>query len=200
MKKLSQAWKEFSVLPKKNKIGAGLLLFFLFILTFFAAVTYQKTKSFRSQPVPGTETQAPASQEKANLAVLSLSPVNQRVKAGKTFTVTINLKTNNNRVDTVDAILLFDSQILSIEEVSKGIFFAEYPIKKIEDGKVILTGTIGSRDKQEGGVKGEGAMGSITFKALKVGKANVSFDNNSLAVVQGKNVLGETSGATYEIY
>jgi len=196
MKQFSQAYQEFLALPKKNKAGVSVLLFFLFVFGFFITVFYWRMKTPR-QKIPQ---EAPFVEEKPSLASLSLVPKNQSLKMGDAFLVTINFKTGDNKVDTVDAVLTFDPEILTVEEISEGMFFAEYPIKKIEDGKVMLTGTIGAGDKQVGGAKGEGALASITFKALKAGSANVSFDNSSLAVVQGENVLGETSGASFEIY
>ena len=197
MRKLRQAYQEFLALPRKNKAGVGVLLFFLFVFGFFATVFYWRIKS------PGKKaplTQTPIVQKQPLMASLGLVPESQTIKAGQTFLVTINFKTGDYKVDTVDAVLNFDPQILVVEEISLGMFLAEYPIKKIEDGKVYLTGTIGAGDKQVGGAKGEGALASVTFKALKTGSANVSFDNSSLAVVQGENVLGETSGASFEIY
>lgn len=197
MKQLSQAWEEFLALPKKNKVSVGLFLFFLFIFGFFVTVFYWRIKSPRkTAPL----TQAPTTQKQPNLATLSLVPQEQTVKAGQTFLVTINFKTGDYKVDTVDAVLNFDPEILTVEEISEGMFFADYPIKKSESGRVILTGTIGAEDKQKGGAKGEGAMGTIKFRTLVAGSARVNFDNNSLVVVQGENVLGETKGAVFEIY
>ena len=195
MNKLSQAWKEFLALPRKNKAGVGVLLFFLFVFGFFITVFYWRIQNESKAPQ-----EIPLIQQEPSLASLSLVPKNQSVKAGDAFLVTINLKTGNNRVDTVDAVLTFDPGLLSVEEISEGMFFAEYPIKKIEEGKIMLTGTIGASDKQTGGAKGEGALASITFKALKAGIAKVDFDKNSLMVVKGKDVLGETSGGSFEIY
>jgi len=196
MKQLSQAWEEFLALPRKNKAGVGVLLFFLFVFGFFVTVFYWRMKTPR-QKVPQ---EAPFVEEKSSLASLSLVPKNQSLKMGDTFLVTINLKTGDNKVDTVDAVLTFDPEILTVEEVSEGMFFAEYPIKKIEDGKVMISGTVGAQDKQVGGAKGEGALASITFKALKADTVNVAFDKTSLVVVKGKDVLGETKGASFEIY
>ena len=196
MKQLNQAWREFLSLPKQNKLGVGVLFFFVFVFGFLGTVFYVRMKGPREtapQKIPFVE-------EGPSLASLSLVPKNQSLKMGDTFLVTINFKTGDNRVDTVDAVLTFDPEVLVAEEISEGMFFAEYPIKKIEDGKVYLTGTIGAGDKQTGGAKGEGALASVTFKALKTGSVNVSLDQASLVAVKGEDVLGETKGAVFEIY
>lgn len=197
MKQVRQAWEEFLALPQKNKAGVGLFLFFLFVFGFFVTVFYWRIKSPPRQiPTPATIVQ-----KQPSLATLSLVPQEQTVKAGQSFLVTINFKTGDYKVDTVDAVLTFDPEILTVEEISEGMFFADYPIKKSESGRVILTGTIGAEDKQKGGAKGEGAMGTIKFRTLVAGSARVNFDKEaSLVAVQGENVLGETKGAVFEIY
>ena len=197
MKKLLQAWQEFLVLPRQNKMGVGVLFFFVFVFGFLGTVFYVRIKGPRET---APQEKIPFVEEGPSLASLSLVPKNQSLKMGDTFLVTINFKTGDNKVDTVDAVLTFDPEVLVAEEISEGMFFAEYPIKKIEDGKVYLTGTIGAGDKQVGGAKGEGALASITFKALKTGSVNVSLDQTSLVAVKGEDVLGETRGASFEIY
>ena len=197
MKQVRQAWGEFLALPQKNKVGVGLFLFFLFIFGFFATVLYWRIKTpKKTAPL----TQAPVVKKEPSLASLSLVPQERAVKVGQSFLVTIKFKTGDYKVDTVDAVLNFDPEILAVEEISEGMFFADYPIKKSESDRVILTGTIGAEDKQKGGAKGEGALGTIKFRTLMAGSARVNFDNNSLVVVQGENVLGETKGASFEIY
>jgi len=102
-------------------------------------------------------------------------------------------------VDAVDAVLTFDPKILTVEEISPGMFFADYPVRKWQDNKIMLTGTIGAEGKQVGGVKGEGDLGTITFKAKRAGSTSVNFDQSSLVVTEGQNVLGETKGGSFEI-
>ena len=198
MKQIRQAYQEFLALPQKNKAGVGFLLFFLFVFGFFVTVFYWKIKT------PGKKaplTQAPVVQKQPVMASLSLVPNSQTVKAGQSFLATINFKTGDYKADTVDAVLIFDPKILTVEEISEGMFFADYPIKKIDKGKVMLTGTIGAEEKQVGGAKGEGALGTVKFKALTAGSVSVNFDKEaSLVAVQGENVLGETKGAVFEIY
>ena len=199
MRKLRQVIDEFMILPDKSKLGVVGLLFFVFVFGFFGTVFYWRMKGPR-ETAPSTQIPFVKEEPKSNLASLSLVPKSQSLKTEDTFLVTINFKTGDNKVDTVDAVLTFDPELLTVEEISEGMFFAEYPIKKIEDGKVMLTGTIGASGKQVGGAKGEGALASVTFKALKAGSANVSFDKASLVASKGKDVLGETKGAVFEIY
>jgi hypothetical protein len=188
---------------KKKQVLIFFSLLFLFIFVFSATIFYWRktpppseiikndTPLLKKQPTPAA---------KSNFASLSLVPEKQTVKNGQTFLVTINFKTGDFKVDTVDAVLIFDPKILTVEKISEGMFFADYPVKKWEDNKIFLTGTIGAEDKQAGGVKGQGAVGSIIFKAKAAGSTQVSFDQSSLVAREGENVLGETKGATFEIY
>ena len=198
MQKIRQAIEEFRDLPSRNKIGALAFLFFLFLFAFFVTIFYWRMRTPR--PSSPSQTPPPVTKKEPALATLSLVPENQTVKAGSTFLVTINFKTGDYKVDTVDAVLSFDPKLLAVEKISPGMFFAEYPIKKWQDGQVMLTGTIGAQGKQTGGAKGEGALGTIKFKALTPGSASVRFAKNSLVVTKGKNVLGKTKGAVFEIY
>ena len=138
--------------------------------------------------------------EQPNLASLTLVPQSQMVKKGETFLVSVNINTGDYKVDTADVVLIFDPQILTVEKISESLFFANYPIKKWEDGKVMITGTIGPEESQTGGIKGEGPLATVTFKALTDGVAQVNFDANSLVASQGQNVLGKTEETKYEIY
>jgi len=154
----------------------------------------RKTTKAKIPPAIKEEVSVPAS------ASLTLVPEKQIIKSGESFLVTINFKTGDYKVDVVDAVLTFDPKILAVEKISNGSFFADYPVKKWEEGKVILTGTIGTEGKQPGGVKGQGPLGSITFKAKSSGSTDINFDQSSLVVTEGTNVLEETKGASFEIY
>ena len=73
-------------------------------------------------------------------------------------------------------------------------------IQKKEEGRVLLTGTIGISGKQKGGVKGQGDFATLTFKALATGSAKIYFDQKATIVAaKGENVLGETKGGEYTI-
>lgn len=197
MKQISQAWQEFLALPRKNKLGVGVLLFVLFFFSFLATTYYWRIITPRPKLLPSLPF---VKKPLVNKASLSLAPQSQTLKAGQTFWVSINLKTGDYKVDTVDVVLNFDPNLLAVEEISPGMFFADYPVKKIEKGKIILTGTIGAEEKQVGGVKGEGSTGSLKFRVLSSGSTQVNFDKASLVASKGENVLGETKGAKFEIY
>jgi len=197
MKKIRHAYQEFLALPRKNKLGVGLLLSVVFVFAFFVTVFYWRIKT----PSPKLPQAVPLVKKQPVPASLSLVPQSQTIRAGESFLVTINFKTGDYKADTVDAVLVFNPEVLAVEKISEGMFFADYPITKIGEGKVILTGTIGAEEKQPGGAKGEGALASISFRALTTGVADVNFDKTaSLVAVQGENVLGETKGAVFEIY
>lgn len=200
MKKICPFWHEFLLLPIKSKLGVTFLLFFCFIVGLLVSFSY-----WRIVLPPSVQTaleKAPfvPKEEKPTLASLALVPEKQSVKTNQSFSVTINLRTGDYKVDTIDAVLKFDPKVLKVEKVSEGMFFAEYPVKRWKDDKVYLTGTIGISGKQAGGTKGEGPFGTVTFKALSTGSAIVNFDQSSLVVAKGENVLGETKGASFEIY
>jgi len=188
-------------MKKTNKRVIVVVLFFIFLLSFTATILYWRIKAPSSKVVKEEPNLVKKEEPPVPiLASLTLIPEQQTIKVDQTFLVTINLNTGDYKTDTVDAVLTFDPKVLTVEKISPGMFFADYPIKKSEDGKIMLTGTIGAEDKQVGGAKGEGALGTITFKAKGKGSTTVDFDQNSLVVNEGENVLGETKGANFEIY
>ena len=197
MKKIRQVLDEILILPAKSKLGIAGLLLLTLIFAFFATLLYWRIKVPRPS---APKKEIPFVKKEPNLASLTLVPESRTLNVGDSFLVTIHLKTGDFKDDTVDAVLNYDPKILAVEDLSEGMFFAESPIKRWKDGKIFLTGTIGASEKQIGGAKGEGAIGTISFRALASGSTSVDFDQSSIVATKGENVLGEVRGARFEIY
>jgi len=189
--------KRFESLPSKNKLTVVVVLFAVFI---FAVVASSLYLGRASQPfkLPLSSQLAPSIAPKK--ASLSLVPRQGTITKGETFIVGINFNTGDYRVDTADCVLQYDPNVLKVNKVFPGIFFAQYPRKGFEKDKVYLTGTSGAAGEQVGGVKGKGSFGSIEFKVVGTGETTLKFvKEETIIVSKGENVLGEISDGTYTI-
>lgn len=199
MRKIKEVWEQILALPAKSRLGITGLLFFVFIISFMGTLLYWRMKTPKAKPpLPKPVSTPPKGEVKK--ASLSLVPNQKELKVGQTFSLGIEIKTGDFKVDTVDVILSFDPSLLMVEKITPGQFFAEYPIQKKEKGKILLTGTVGISGKQKGGVKGRGDFASVTFRTLASGSAKIYFDQKRTVVAsRGENVLGEAVGGEYEI-
>lgn len=206
MKKICPFWYKFLLQLAKNKLGVAVFLFFTFVFGFGVSILYGRMTLAPVKSLPGpeevplVEVPSPTITKAPTLASLTLVAEKQEVKSGQKFSVTITLNTGDFEADAVDAVLQYDTKVLAVEKISEDLLFAEYPIKKWKDGKVFLTGVAGVKKEQVGGIRGEGAMGEITFKAISSGSTQVNFDPSSIVAFKGKNVLGETKGVIIQIY
>jgi len=146
-------------------------------------------------------TQEPQIIEKEALetpASLSLSPSSGAYNKDQQFAVNIFLNTGGRNIVGVDVSLSFDSEKLQVQEVAPGSLFENQIVFKNEvgDNKILLS--LGSFTPYTG----SGVYGTIQFLGKAIGSASVSFDSSPYSKVseQGAgNILGETSGGSYEI-
>lgn len=128
---------------------------------------------YLSRPLPFVSKILPKPRAQATLA---LSPSLGGVKAGETFTVEIKLEAASNvATDGVDVVLTFDQEKLEAVQVQEGNFYSQVALNSVDNQEgVIKFSALTSLDQEP--VKGGGTVATITFKALKTGTAQASFD------------------------
>jgi hypothetical protein len=111
----------------------------------------------------------------ARAATLYLMPQSQTVYRGDNFLIEIRLDTEGEEVNAVEANLKFPSDLLKITDFSKGgsilNFWPQEP--DFKENSISFTGGI------PGGFKGEGLILKINFLGKEIGKAQISFNENS---------------------
>ena len=113
------------------------------------------------------------SSQKIEAAIISLSPEIISTDADKEFTVEINLDTEKKMTDGADVILRYDPEKIEVIGIIPGVTYPDYPIQKIEDGKVSITGIAASTGPF---FEGKDLFASVKFKALFGGEEVVSID------------------------
>jgi hypothetical protein len=116
-------------------------------------------------------------------ATLSVSPSSQSVNVGDTFSVTVNLDTQGTSIDGVDLRYLnYNPALLQVQDAlsSSGIQITPGSLMAMTLANSVDTnlGRITFSQVAAGGNKysGSGALASISFKALAVGTANLTFN------------------------
>lgn len=146
-------------------------------------------------------------------ATLSLSPSSQSVNVGDTFTVTVNLDTQNVNIDGVDLRYLnYNPALLQIQDanpsvsgvqVAPGTLMPSTLANSVNSdlGRLIFSQVTLGGSKY----KGSGVLATITFKALAAGNANVSLNytqnstTDSNVAAAGIDVLNAVVNGSYNI-
>lgn len=126
-------------------------------------------------------------------AVLSLEAREDKVTAGKNFSVGIILDPQGARVDAVDVVLSYDPSKLEALQVTPGGIFSTYPVQSVGEGVVKLSGfTLPDKSGQVVAVTKKGVMGTVAFRAKTAGTAEINFKRDQVVVAsEGKDVLKE---------
>ncbi len=131
-------------------------------------------------------------------ATMSISPDSGTYAAGKTFTVNIMVDSADG-FNTGNATLNFDPTMLSATGVSKGSSaFSLWAVEpSFDNGK----GTVNFEGGNTSPLSGKKTILAVSFKALKEGKADLTFSAGSVLAADGKgtDILGAKNGASYTI-
>lgn len=153
-------------------------------------------------------------------STLSVSPSTQNVSVGSTFTVNVNLDTQNTSIDGVDLRYLnYNPSLLQVEDanvstsgiqIAPGNLMAMTLVNKVDQslGRITFSQVTGGNTKY----RGSGTLATITFRALAAGTANLTFNytaNNTTdtnvaangsdsltAVVNGSYTIGGGSSSS----
>jgi len=121
-------------------------------------------------------------------ATFSFDKSSYSVSTGQTFQVQININTGTDQVNGADAYINYDNSFLSVENITAGSFFPTVTNDITTAGKVYIAGLV---DDPASPKTGSGTLATITFKGLKDGTANLSFDCNNSKIV--KNDVNTTN-------
>lgn len=124
--------------------------------------------------------------QKVDAAVLSVIPEIISTDAGEEFTVEVNLNTEGKKTDGTDVILRYDPEKIEVIGIIPGITYPDYPIQKIEEGKISITGVAASTGPF---FDGNDLFASVKFKALFGGEEVVSIDFTEESTVESNVAL-----------
>ena len=175
---------DFRKISKKGKILVYAILAFSFIVGIIASII--SFNLFKNPP---------------STAILKLTADKTSVSKGDTFTATLNIDSQDWGVEAADLVLNFDPQYLKVTAVSPGNFFKVYPLKKIEESRVKLSGVANFVNNTFIIPKGTGTITSLTFQTLaSTSKTTISIDKQATIVASaGKNILGNTTNLAVSI-
>ncbi len=175
------------------------VLFVIVGLIVLAEVLWSLYSLSKSSPklVQKTEVQnnqqpSPAPKTPATMSLLGPS----KVRLNEDFKVEVRLSVPETSADGVDLIIKYDPKLLDVVNLSSpmtvGTIYPAYPVNSVDQalGEIIVSGT-SSLDSN--GFTGQGILGSISFKAKKLGQTSISlvFDKNS---TQESNIVETKSG------
>ena len=137
-------------------------------------------------------------QAAAGGATLSISPASGTFNVGKTFTATIVVDATQG-FNSANATISFDPTLLSATAVSKAN--SAFSLWAVEPSSDNTKGTVSFEGGNTTPLTGKKTLLSITFKALKEGKADLTFTSGSVLAADGKgtDIVGAKNGSSYEL-
>jgi hypothetical protein len=139
--------------------------------------------------------------QSAHAANITLTPSFGSYKAGSTFSVTLNITSNQDAINAVSASLHFNSDVLSLQSVSKTgsiiTVWAEEPVFSNSDGTASMEGVIFN----PGFSGATGKVATLSFKARKAGTANITVSSGSVLANDGNatNVVKTLGSASFSV-
>lgn len=105
-------------------------------------------------------------------AALKLDKTTVSVSAGQTFDLQVQVDAGTDQITSVDAYVLFPSNLLQAQTVLPGTYFPTVT-NNIQSTKVYIAGLV---DDPATSKTGRGTVATVTFKALANGTATISYD------------------------
>lgn len=133
-------------------------------------------------------------------ASLFLSPSSGSYQVGKTFSINLAVRSEQQAVNAAEATLKFDPTIIRVKSISKsGSIFTLWPVEpNFSNSGGTITFTGGSPNAYKGS---SGRIITVTFEGLKEGTASVNFtDGRALAADGlGTDITDQLIGGSYSI-
>ena len=108
----------------------------------------------------------------ATAAYFSLDPKIRTSSQGETFDVKIKIDTEGEQTTSADVVLLFDQNILDVQDVTPGDFYPQN-FKNISSGKIYVGGAVQNATEYK---VGSGVLSTIIFRGKGGGTTVVRFD------------------------
>lgn len=192
--------KNDTKISRSSKFRAGYLLIFAVIIGFVGYRILNQSKAADTSPTPPT---------------IYVSPQTQNLALNSTFTVTIRENSGTSTVNALQANISYPSSLLQVQNASAPVSFTGSPFATVAEnsstpGQVTLgTGTEGGASP----LTGDQLVGTITFKAIAGGTANLAFTTGtallnsttntdllgSLSATRGSSVVVDTASPTVAI-
>ena len=118
----------------------------------------------------------------ASAATISLSPATTTVSHNGNFTVTVLVNSGTDDVNTAEADLNFDPAKLQFVSTDHSTSTLDSPITETQDPNDTSLVRVTSGDSTPG--HGQQTLGTVTFKAIGTGSANISIRSTSLVFLQ----------------
>lgn len=148
--------------------------------------------------------------QSAGSASLALSPASGTYNVGDQFDVNVLLDTGTSQVDSVDAVINYDTTVLNAVNITKGAIFNKYVMNPdpsgIDDaaGRIEVTGQIGTATTPVPVSGSNLVFATITFEATQqTNAAQINFDftygdrNDSNVVYGGTDILDQVVNGAY---
>ena len=100
---------------------------------------------------------------------------------GGTFQIAVTVDPGSDALNSVDAYVSFDTNLLKATAVASGTLFSTVSNDISTAGKVYIAGMV---DDPASSVSSAGTVATITFQALKDGSGSLSFDCNTSKIIK----------------
>ena len=135
----------------------------------------------------------------AEAATLQLNPGSGSYSSGQTFTTNVKVQPDGKSINAVEATLKFDPSVITVVSISKtGSAFTLWTVEPTFSNSA---GTVTFGGGSQTPFSSASNLFSITWRAVKVGSASVSFSNASVLLNdgQGTDVYQSSSPASFTI-
>ncbi len=125
-------------------------------------------------------------------ATLSFDPSDIKIKNGQEIQVNINMFTGNEAVASTDIMINYDKSLLEPipNSTKNGTIFQTIDTKIISPGKLYIYGV---QENKNEFVKAQGTVATVSFKTLKAGTTQLSFDCNPVIKNTSQIIKGSDS-------
>lgn len=124
-------------------------------------------------------------------SVLSINTDKNEIQTGGLANIVIKLDTENKSINTVEGDLIYDKNLLKVEQINIGNSFVSFWVEKpsvINEGKIHFSGIV------PGGIAtSSGDIFTVIFRGSRVGKASISLANMNLFLNDGVGTKDEVS-------
>lgn len=189
-------------------LGLAISVVAIIIELVWAYSTFYKPGSQNIQTIPQQASSSATIDQ--NITSISMTTSQKSVKVGTEFVVNINVD-SNQASDGTDLIITFNPKYLAVVPavssgaMTVGSIYSEYPVNKVDGNAGIIT-TSGITN-EKGGILAKGLIGSIKFKALQAGQANIDVkfvkgatnESNVISAITGKDMLGSVNNLEVNI-
>lgn len=129
----------------------------------------------------------------AHAASLNFDPATANTSAGQTFQIKVNVDAGTDQINAVEARIVYDQNLMDVQEVSNGTFFPSVTKYITHDGKLYVSGMVDSTATAK---TGTGTIATITFIAQKAGTGTLTYECQSSGSTDDSNIIKNDTNAT----